>query len=354
VVYNSIGFNAVKKWGINVAQTFKAVTNETSISFRRSVALIVATAFIATSLCLIGNSHDVVGASGATRTPGCTSSTASSATLLPKIGGVTRTVIVHAPSGLDNSKEHALVLNLHGSGSTALEQEGFTGMDATADTNRFIVAYPQALIPDGTGYDWNVPGVPLTGGRVVPANAPNDIAFLTSLVGVLEHRYCINPLRVYATGFSGGARESSQLACDDSTLFAAVAPVSGLRRPTPCPTQRSVPILTFHGSADPIDPFAGNGQEYWTYSVATAEKYWASQDRCASKPKNSTHSGVKLTTYAGCSGGATVSLYEIYGEGHEWPGGPTLPSSITSFLGPQSNAINADVIIWGFFKAHQL
>jgi len=354
VIYNLIGFNAVDKWGSNVAQTIKALANQISLPLRRSVFLIVASVFIAASLCMIGNSRAIAGASALAHTPGCASSTASSATLMLKIGGVTRTVIVHVPSGLDNSTKHALVLNLHGSGSTALEQEGFTGMDATADAHRFIVAYPQALIPDGTGFDWNVPGVPLIGGRAVPRNAPNDIAFLTSLVGILEHRYCINPLRVYATGFSGGARESSQLACDDSTLFAAVAPVSGLRRPIPCPTQRSVPILTLHGSADPIDPFAGNGQEYWTYSVATAEKYWALQDKCSSKPKISTHSGVKLTAYLDCSGGATVSLYEIFGEGHEWPGGPTLPSSITSLLGPQSNAINADALIWSFFKAHYL
>ncbi len=174
----------------------------------------------------------------------------------------------------------ALVLNLHGSGSTALEQEGFTDMNAAANADGFIVAYPQALIPDGSGFDWNVPNVPLVGGRAVPRHAANDVAFLTALVGILEGRYCVDPQLVYATGFSGGAREVSQLACDESTVFAAVAPVSGLRRPLPCPTSRAVPVISFHGSADPVDPFAGHGQKYWTYSVTTAAKNWSSQDGC--------------------------------------------------------------------------
>jgi len=98
----------------------------------------------------------------------------------------------------------------------------------------------------------------------VPAGSADDVAFLTGLPATLEQRFCIDRTRVYATGFSGGARTASQLACDASTVFAAVAPVSGLPRPTPCPAPRAVPIVAFHGPADPVDPFAGNGQPYWT------------------------------------------------------------------------------------------
>ena len=92
----------------------------------------------------------------------------------------------------------------------------------------FIVAYPQALIPDAGGYDWNIPGVPLLGGQNPPANAANDVTFLTGLVRSLEARYCVSTSRVYATGMSGGGRMVSQLACDASQTFAAVAPVCGL------------------------------------------------------------------------------------------------------------------------------
>jgi polyhydroxybutyrate depolymerase len=292
--------------------------------------------------------------SAATTTTGC-SAPGSSATLTLQVGGVERTVIVHLPKDFSDTTPRALVLNLHGSGSTAVEQEVFTKMNVTSNEDGFIVAYPQALIPDGTGFDWNVPGVPLIGDRPVPAHAANDVKFLTALVGVLEQRYCINPHEVYATGFSGGAREASQLACDESSVFAAVAPVSGLRRPSPCPATRAVPVIAFHGSTDPVDPFAGNGQAYWTYSVPTAGKDWATQDHCTAGPTTSTPaSGATLTTYTKCSGGAEVELYELLGEGHEWPGGPTMPASITALLGPQSDALSANALMWTFFRAHPL
>jgi len=283
------------------------------------------------ALSLSNAAHSTPLGAAATRATGCGTASPGSTTLSLTFQRHVRTVIVDVPTSGASQSKRALVLNLHGSGSTALEQEEFTGMNITANDDDFIVAYPQGLIPDGSGFDWNVPGVALFGGRPVPANAADDVKFLTSLVGVLEHKYCVNPHEVYATGFSGGAREASQLACDESSVFAAAAPVSGLRRPTPCPATRAVPIIWFHGSADPIDPFAGNGQRYWTYSVTTAAKDWAAQDHCATKAAKSTpDQNVKLTTYSRCADGASVELYEIVGEGHEWPGGPTMPSSITS------------------------
>ena len=68
-----------------------------------------------------------------------------------------RTVIVHVPVGYTNRTNLPLVLNLHGSGSTAYVQEKFTAMNKTANRDDFIVAYPQGLIPSGNGFDWHVP-----------------------------------------------------------------------------------------------------------------------------------------------------------------------------------------------------
>ncbi len=268
------------------------------------------------------------------------------------VGG--RPVIVHVPAGATGTKPLPLVLNLHGSASDAAQQELFTGMDATADTDGFVVAYPQGAIPLDGGYAWNVPGQPLASGAAVPKGTPSDVAYLETLVTKLESRYCIDATRVYATGFSGGARMSSQLACDLSTTFAAVAPVSGLRFPSPCPSKRDVPVLAIHGTADPVDPFAGHGLAYWTYSVPTAAARWAAHDGCAGKPVSMANPGFAVTTYTGCKQGSAVELYAVSGEGHEWPGGPTMPKRILKELGPQSQAIAANAVIWRFFAAHRL
>ncbi len=120
-----------------------------------------------------------------------------------------RTVLLHLPSGYTDREKTPLILNLHGSESTAAAQMAFTGMNATSDADGFIVAYPQAAITDGTGYDWNVPGQPLLGGGSVPANAPNDVDFLQRAITTLEAGLCVDTTRIYVTGFSGGARMTS-------------------------------------------------------------------------------------------------------------------------------------------------
>lgn len=312
-------------------------------------------AVVAVALFGVSLERTTPAAATSTTVPGCGASSPGSTTLTPTVNGHQRTVIVHVPRGSSNSSPRALILNLHGSGSAPAAQEAFTGMNRSANADGFIVAYPQGSIVTGTGFDWNVPHEPVVGGAAVPKGTPNDVKFLTDLVGVLEQHYCVNPAEVYATGFSGGARMVSQLACDASSVFAAVAPVSGLRRPSPCPTTRAVPVIAFHGSADPVDPFAGHGEAYWTYSVSTAAKDWATQDKCTGKPTtNTTSAQLKVTDYATCADGAAVELYELVGEGHEWPGGPVMPAALVSALGPQSSAANATTLMWAFFQAHPL
>jgi len=147
---------------------------------------------------------------------------------------------------------------------------------------------------------------------------------------------------------------SSQLGCDASATFAAVAPVSGLRFPAPCASTRPVPVIAFHGTADPVDPYLGNGQAYWTYSVPQAAADWAAHDGCGPTASTQTSTGYTASDYPTCANGTAVELFSLAGEGHEWPGGPALPAAITAALGPQSQALNANALMWAFFQAHPL
>ena len=269
-------------------------------------------------------------------------SPARTETVTITVAGQPRTVIVHVPAGLAGPV--ALVLNMHGSGGTAADEEAFSGMDQAADANGFIVAYPQGAIALGAGFAWNVPGQPLSSGEPVPPDAADDVAFVAQAIVSIEQRYAIDPKRVYATGMSGGGRMASQLGCDLSTTLAAVAPVAGLRFPSPCASQRAVPVITFHGTADPVNPYLGGGPAYWTSSVPTAAQQWAAHNGCGPTPTLSQPAaGVQLTSYTGCAGAAAVDLYTIDGTGHEWPGAPQ-----------QTNAIDASAVMWRFFSAHPL
>lgn len=310
-----------------------------------------AAAALAAGGTLAGLAH----AGTAPTTAPCGRVAAGNTTITVRQGSSHRTAIVHVPAGYTGRKAVALVLDLHGSGSNADQQRLFSAMDKTADAHGFVVAYPQGAIPEGSGFDWNVPGQPLVGGRKVPAGSPSDIAFVDDLIARLRGAYCVDPRRIYATGFSGGARMASELGCALAGRLAAIAPVSGLRFPADCHAVRAVPVIAFHGTADPVDPYRGHGQPYWTYSVPDAAKRWAAHDGCRAAPAVSRPAAtVTLTSYSGCRNGAAVELYTIAGEGHEWPGGPTLPPVLQHLLGPQSDAIDADTLMWRFFAAHPL
>jgi polyhydroxybutyrate depolymerase len=315
-------------------------------------------------LC-IGATQLAVGSSSAATSAGLVATTAKgggcgvaiapgSRTLSISVAGRRRTVLVFVPTAYTGTAQLPLVINLHGDSGTALEQAALSGMDTEADEEDFLVAYPQALVAQGSGYEWNIPGVPLQGSAKALQDPPNDLAFLSQLPTILESRFCVDTARVYLTGFSAGAQLAAQLACNDSNIFAAVAPVSGLRWPSSCPAIRPVPVISFHGTADRIDPYDGHGKSDWTYSVPQAAKDWASQDGCRKAVTLVPAAGARLTEYLQCQAKVSVELYSIVGEGHEWPGGPALPSSVTSRLGPQSNALNADGLIWAFFEAHKL
>ena len=132
-----------------------------------------------------------------------------------------------------------------------------------------------------------------------------------------------------------------------------MAPVSGLRRPTPCPTTRPVPIIAFHGTADPVDPYDGHGRRLDL--LGAGRRVLGGQDRSSATADHlAPGQGYTLTAYPDCAGGASVELYSVTGEGHEWPGGPTVSHALSSVLGPQSDAVDADDLMWAFFAAHPL
>jgi polyhydroxybutyrate depolymerase len=276
------------------------------------------------------------GASTAPRT-GCDNAPASGdLNLSTPVGGQVRRVLVHLPAGYTATRAVPLLLSLHGSGSTAAKQESGTGLDATADVHAFIVAYPQGERVTGTGYSWNIPGTP-----TFIAAGPDDVGFLTGLVTVLRHEFCVDPSRVYASGFSGGARMVSQLACTAGARLAAIVAAGGVRAPSPCHSVHPVPVLAFHGTADQSNPFNGHGQPYWTYSVPEAVARWARFDGCPAQP----HTGhpypeVTVTDYSDCPGGAEVTLYALTGKAHRWP--------------LAAGAFQPNEIAWRFLSVHSV
>jgi polyhydroxybutyrate depolymerase len=268
-------------------------------------------------------------------------------------GGQRRTVVVYYPHGRHPGKSIPMVLDLHGSGSTPLQQLSGSNIATTADKNGFAVVAPQAGIPfiagKSHGFAWNVPGVPLMSGRPVPKGAPNDMQFIRDTVADMGRQLCADPKRTYVTGFSGGARMASQVGCEMSGQIAAIAPMSGLRMPGNCTLAKPVSVLTFHGTSDGTNPYNGSKQLYWSYSVPVAAQLWGNADGCAKPVQKQVVNGVMSTTYSGCKNGREVVLYTVTGQRHVWPG--IAGSMAHGYALPK---IDPNEIMWDFFAAHPL
>jgi polyhydroxybutyrate depolymerase len=264
---------------------------------------------------------------------------------------------VHVPSSYRGSSKVPLVLNMHGSGSTAQDQELFTGMDATADANGFIVAYPQGLIPEGSGFDWNVPGVPLDRGRSGPAHAADDVslphAARRCARGALLHRPDAR-VRDRLLGW-GPHRQPARLRFLGRVRRrrARSAACDARRRVRPSGRSRSSPST---GRRTRSIPTAATARRTGPTRFPRPRGTGRQQDGCSTSAATSKPDpGVTLTAYGHCRRQAPwSSCTAISGEGHEWPGGPTLPPSLTRLLGAQSDAISADNVMWAFFAAHPL
>jgi polyhydroxybutyrate depolymerase len=219
------------------------------------------------------------------------------------------------------------VLDLHGSGGTSAGQAKTSGFEAVAAREGFVVATLQA-----DGGRWNVP---------VTDNRADDVAYVSDVIDHVAARVCTDLTRVYATGFSGGGRMTSLLACRLNSRIAAVAPMAGLRWPGPC-EGRAVPVLTFHGLADTQNPYAGQAQGRggeWVESVPDALAAWARHNGCGPDVRAEDPPGPLSTMrYDGCANNADVRLIRIDGLGHRWA----------------REDIDATAEMWRFFQRHTL
>ncbi|HKH69789.1 MAG TPA: PHB depolymerase family esterase [Vicinamibacterales bacterium] len=236
-----------------------------------------------------------------------------------------RTFRLFVPPGYDGRQRLPLVLDLHGSGGNAAGQARNSGLETLSTKERFIVATLEA-----EGGRWNVP---------VQSNRPDDVAYVADVIADVATRVCTDEARVYATGFSGGGRMTSLLACSLGSRIAAIAPVSGLRFPGPC-SGPPIPVLTFHGLADPQNPYdghaAGRGAE-WMESVPDALASWAQHDSCTGDVRLEDPAGpLSVMRYAGCASGTEVRMIRIDGLGHTWT----------------KTEVDTTGVMWQFFKNH--
>jgi len=234
--------------------------------------------------------------------------------------GVDREYIVYTPSSYDGIEPLPLLFCFHGFTSSANVIMLYSGINNLAESEGFIVVYPQGLLFGGNTH-WNVGGFTL-------GSTVDDVDFIDKLLDDLILNYSIEESRVYSTGMSNGGFMSFLLACQLSDRFAAVASVTGSMTPQTfdqCNPERTVPVLQIHGDDDRVVPYNG---AIWTKSIDDVMAYWSTHNNCDETSDlfnvndSNTSDGSTVEQYVFDNGNQCSSVvhYKIKGGDHDWPG----------------------------------
>lgn len=240
-------------------------------------------------------------------------------------GGLTRVFILHIPRGYIATHAYPLVLAMHGMASSARVMERMTGFSTLADRVGLVVAYPQGVTGSNghTGWSSGGPGHPTV----------NDALFISDTLNAIQKEVCVNPRRIYATGFSNGGGMTWVLSCRLAGRIAAFASVSGsYYAPKPaCAPSRAVPYLEIHGTGDGVVPYTGR-RSVGLYPVTTWLSAWVRRDGCDAHPAISRlNADATEMRWTGCHGGVAIVHIRIAGGHHVWPE-RTLPGGATSSI----------------------
>jgi len=221
----------------------------------------------------------------------------------------------HVVVGPDAGKQGRppLLLAWHGFGAT---------VRGLLDRLDILANWPDAIIvvPEGLPRRLGDAGGPARAGWQIAEGEldDRDLRLFDALLPRLEKRYCVDPSRVYSTGFSNGAMLSNLLGCLRGEKLAAIAPVGG-KGPDAEQCGPPVPVRLTHGKADERVPYAD--------ALATAKR-WAEINGCAGSVDAKAEGCVRV---ARCK--APVEICTLPG-GHEWP--KEISPRLIEFLKAQS------------------
>ena len=274
-----------------------------------------------------------------------------------------RRYLLSAPAWEAGDEPLPLMLDFHGLAEGADVHAGMTQLGPLGIEEGFVTVFPHGR---GQPVRWDTGTDPA---------ANDDLAYVIAVLDRVEQERCIDTSRVYATGLSNGAMMSSAVACAMADRVAAIAPIAGIALPEPCDPARPVPVLTIHGTADPILLFNGGigtgaldaalgGQAAATTTTTAAAdldgagypetvRSWAALDGCETTATDERVSDEVIRRTYDCPDDAPVEFLIVEGGGHSWPSSE-FSRSIESVVGPTTFDIDASREIWDFVSRFQL
>ncbi len=228
------------------------------------------------------------------------------------VQGTTRYYLLDVPTAADNQTPLTLIFALHGYDMNNVSVTGLYNFTSRSN-GKAITVYPQGEGPaPGDTSHW--------GDGVLKSTWTGNTAnytFIQNLITDLESRFCIDPSRVFITGFSMGGMFTNSIACDHSDWFRGFAPVEGMG-PGSCSNANAKPAIMIHqGTADTtVSPTTGG---------EPTRDFWTKQNGCTQ---------TSTSTFTGCQTFSACAQPVVYCVGN-WN------HTITS---------TASANIWGFFS----
>jgi len=170
--------------------------------------------------------------------------------------GLTLPYRLYVPPSYTPTKKYPLIIFFHGAGERGTNNMNqltysldLAGPGVQHQRPAFVVA-PQC--PDNAQWvDW-----PWAMGSYKLANTPKSkpMTAALELIAALQAEYSIDSTRILATGLSMGGFGTWDAIMRSPNLFAGALPICGGADPSSAALLKSMPIWTFHGSADDIIP----------------------------------------------------------------------------------------------------
>lgn len=213
-----------------------------------------------------------------------------------RVGDQDRTYHVRLPDAYDPTRAYALVFRWHGAGGDGLS--GGLGIESSAGREAIVVA------PDGLGRTWSV------------RSEENDLALFDAMLSKLSQRYCVDPRRVFAYGFSAGGGVSNLLGCVRAAQLRGTAAIAGFDRGLGrC--ERAMASWFLHDADDEAAPIV-HGE--------SARDRMLQRNRCSHE---SEPFGQHCVRYKGCS--QPLVWCQTHGRGHNIAG-ETAPAEVWAFF----------------------
>jgi polyhydroxybutyrate depolymerase len=143
-----------------------------------------------------------------------------------------------------------------------------------------------------------------------------------------------------------------RLACELADRITAIGTVAGAYSTIPggCLPARPVPVISFHGDADPITPYTGDNN---LPAIGTWVGEWAARNGCDAIPEQfPPRDGAQGEIYRNCDAEVSVRLYTVVGGGHTWPGQAEVPPAF--LVGALNQELAASDLLWRFFAPFRL